>query len=165
MMKACYFLAMSGKFHMANDRTNPAIVWEKTDCQHWSLRLIFVGLKKFYENAWLDLWKTGLDNLLKMCGFHIAFSEIASGLPLQPPAILCDKIYIRVGQGKTIHFFSRKPFHTFRDKFWVSTHLVRKPFHTFRDVFLSIHASCPKTVSHFSGCVGCVVYKKIIKPD
>ena len=55
MMKACYFLAMSDKFHMANDRTNPAIVWEKTDCQHWSLRLIFVGLKKFYENACLDL--------------------------------------------------------------------------------------------------------------
>ena len=55
MMKACYFLAMSGKFHMPNDRTNPAIVWEKTDCQHWSLRLIFVGLKKFYENACLDL--------------------------------------------------------------------------------------------------------------
>ena len=152
-MRAFYFPATSGKFSCRKWRKKSGYCVGKTNYQHWSLRPTFVGLKKIYENACLDLWKTGLDNFLKMCDFHKAFLKIAprfppvvSGYPVRQDLQTC-----RAG-GKTTHASNpENRFTLFGIGFWVPTHLVRKPFHTFRDKFLNAHASCPKTASHFSG--------------
>jgi len=68
--------------------------------------------------------------------FPIAFSKIASGLPLQPSAILTDKIYAVVGEEKNTHASNpENRFTLFGIGFRVATHLI------------------PKTGPHFLGCV------------